>query len=179
MKLTRTLTAAAITASLMLPLVACSGTQTEAPKETTAQEKTDDGATKTTESEASTNEENVLFAKTEWPENDATALIPKPEFSVPLESADTSESKFRTRVTGTWVGATQQEVADYVQKLKDAGFTVYANENSMETQYSYSASNAEPGVKPCGDVDVHYYIIRDTSGGTSEPRLSIGVSISK
>ena len=141
MKLTRTLTTAAITASLMLTLAACSQPATQAPQDAAPQ--TEKAEEQAQPEEKPEDGKNTLLSDAVWPENEVTALVPKPEFSVPLKSVSDSDSEHSHSVSGQWDGITQDEAAAYVQKLKDAGFTVNANESSDSTMYTYSAANKE------------------------------------
>lgn len=82
---------------------------------------------------------SALFSDLKWPENHVTEGVPVPEFSVAPNTIDDSE----LTVGGGWEGLQDQEVIDYVEKLKAAGFNVKASENKSTTSYSYSAQNAE------------------------------------
>lgn len=153
----------AVVSSLLLPLTACAANtaatepeKTEAKAEEPAPEPepsepqqvdgtpaSDLAPSETQPASSAPAEENILFTSAEWPENDVTATVPKPEFSVPIESVDTSDSDYTHSVTARWTGASQSEVAAYVQSLKDAGFTFDASELSNDTMYSYRARNAD------------------------------------
>ncbi len=77
----------------------------------------------------------------DWPENEFTAQVPRPEF--PLLVAGAEESEF----TASFTGVTLEQIRDYTEKLKAAGFTENAetqDETLMGmTMYSYTASNAD------------------------------------
>ncbi len=148
MKLAKTIATVAATLSLLFPLAACGGnsTTTEPDRaETNAEELASEPESSEPQAVESTQaeEENILFSDAEWPENEVTALVPKPEFSAPIESVSTNDSDTVRSVNAQWTGVTQSEVAEYVQALKDAGFTFEASETSSDTMYSYRAQNAD------------------------------------
>ena len=68
-----------------------------------------------------------------------TEGVPVPGFSVAPNTIDESE----LTVGGGWEGLQDQEVIDYVEQLKAAGFTVQASESKSATTYNYSAQNGE------------------------------------
>ena len=75
----------------------------------------------------------------DWPENEFTKLLPKPEFT--LTAAITSDSEF----TVVFQGATIEQIKAYVEEAKLAGFTVNAETTDEAvagmTIYSYDAEN--------------------------------------
>jgi len=75
----------------------------------------------------------------QWQGGDYTDLLPKPDFGSGYKDY-TYEGSFKCSLTG----ATFEEVAAYVQKIKDAGFTKDPSEEVYESLsvYTYSASNA-------------------------------------
>lgn len=80
-----------------------------------------------------------MFTGLEWPKNELTNPLPTPEFSVSPKSINESQYS----VSGTWEGVEDQEVVDYLEKLKAAGYTVNASENKDTNSYLYSADNSE------------------------------------
>lgn len=76
-----------------------------------------------------------------WPDNEFTKLLPKPDFELTATSGD--DSIF----TATFTGATIEQIRDYTEKVKSAGFTVDPEEMDTETMgmamFSYSASNGK------------------------------------
>lgn len=77
----------------------------------------------------------------EWPENEFTKLIPKPETGE-LFGASTTDTEFSVVLTG----ATIDEMKAYAEKVKAAGFTIdpeVVDEEAMGfAVYTYSASNS-------------------------------------
>jgi hypothetical protein len=77
----------------------------------------------------------------DWPENEFTKLIPKPEFS--LSSAVATPNLFSV----TFVDAAIEQIKDYTEQVKNAGFTVDAETEDQEVMnmviYSYTAKNAD------------------------------------
>lgn len=81
-----------------------------------------------------------LFTELSWPaDNRVVEEVPMPEFSVGIDSLNTSDNV----VTATWNGAEDQEVVDYVQALQDADFTYNVSESKSSTNYSFNAYNNE------------------------------------
>jgi len=76
----------------------------------------------------------------DWPENEFTKLLPKPDFT--LTTAIASESEF----TVVFQGATLEQIKAYVEKVKSAGFTMDAEVTDEDVMgmaiYSYDAQNA-------------------------------------
>lgn len=76
-----------------------------------------------------------------WPDNEFTKLIPKPEFS--LAGASTEEYEF----TAAFQGVTVDQVKEYAEKVKAAGFTEDPEEQDQViygiTVYTYSAYNKD------------------------------------
>ncbi len=77
----------------------------------------------------------------DWPENEFTRLVPKPDFQ--LMAASTEEDSF----SATFGSVSVNEVKAYAEKLKARGFTVDPEEQDQEifgiVVYSYSASNED------------------------------------
>jgi predicted small lipoprotein YifL len=77
----------------------------------------------------------------EWPENEFTKLLPKPDFA--LTAASASNDSF----TVAFSGVTLEQTKDYVEKVKAKGFTVDPESQDMEVAgmvtYSYTAKNAD------------------------------------
>ncbi len=87
------------------------------------------------------NEKNGTTAQYggEWPVNDLTSLVPKPEFK--LLSASLTDKEF----AATFRDVTKDELKAYAQKVKEAGFTVDPQETDMsflgQDVYTYTASD--------------------------------------
>jgi len=81
---------------------------------------------------------NQLF-NAEWPENEFTKLIPKPTFNISVSNSDGEA------FTVTALGVTTDQLKDYVNELKSAGF----NQNQVFSDtavlgiYSYKADNGK------------------------------------
>ena len=77
----------------------------------------------------------------DWPDNEFTKLIPKPDFELSAASGD--DRMF----TVAFSNATIEGIREYAEKLKDAGFTVDAEVTDSEamgmTIYTYIASNGK------------------------------------
>ena len=77
----------------------------------------------------------------EWPDNEYTKQVPKPDFKLLAVSLDEEDESF----TAAFMNATAEEVKAYAEKVKEAGFTVdpeLQDETVMGmTIYSYTASN--------------------------------------
>lgn len=77
----------------------------------------------------------------EWPDNEFTRLVPKPDFELYAASGD--DQMF----TVAFSNATIEGIRDYAEKLKSAGFTVDAETTDSETMgitiYTYVASNGK------------------------------------
>ena len=75
----------------------------------------------------------------EWPNNEFTNLLPKPDFT--LLGASIDETSFGVAFSG----ATVEQVKAYVEEVKAAGFTVNANTEDQAvmgmTIYVYAAEN--------------------------------------
>lgn len=83
-------------------------------------------------------ESDTAAVENEWPENEYTALMPKPDFEV--ETVALINGGF----TVTFNGVTVDAMRDYGARVKAAGFDVAAEELDMAEAeyYSYAASNA-------------------------------------
>ena len=77
----------------------------------------------------------------DWPDNEFTKLVPKPDFALTAASAD--DGGF----TVAFTDATIEQMRDYAEKVKAAGFTADAQTEDQEVMgmviYTYSASNAD------------------------------------
>lgn len=77
----------------------------------------------------------------DWPDNEFTKLVPKPNFD--LMGAGTDSEGF----TVAFLDVSIEQMRDYAEKVKAAGFTVDAQTEDQEVMgmviYSYSASNAD------------------------------------
>ncbi len=76
-----------------------------------------------------------------WPDNEFTKLLPKPDF--PILAANTTEDDFSV----AFQNVTVEQIRDYVEKIKAKGFTVNAEIADQEVMgivaYSYQAENAD------------------------------------
>ena len=74
-----------------------------------------------------------------WPDNEFTSLVPKPEFTVSL--SNTSQYSF----TAIFSDTTIEQIKAYVEKVKIAGFNVNADTQDQNlmgvSYYSYQADN--------------------------------------
>ena len=127
-------TAVLFLAVVMISLVACSKGNNEV----------DDLTNQVEQEQEQTDKDDLKqedAKKDDWPDNEFTALIPKPEFS--FLAASVSGSTF----SSNFAGATIEQVRDYVAKLQEAGFNVNAEVQDEEiygmVTYDYKASNAE------------------------------------
>lgn len=97
--------------------------------------------TPATEAAPATNssEKSSLFTANEFPENEVTAALPAPKFSVSASSVDTNSR----RVSVTYDNVPEDEVVSYIKQVKDAGFTYRVSESKSNNLYSYNAQNTE------------------------------------
>ena len=102
--------------------------------------------------EASTSSASPLFTEQSWPAGShVVEEVPVPEFSVGIDSLNTSDNM----VSATWNGVEDQEVVDYVSALQNAGFTNNVIENKSSTNYSYNAYNNE-SIADATTVNLNY-----------------------
>jgi len=77
----------------------------------------------------------------DWPDNEFTKLIPKPDFE--LFAANTEADSFSVAFTS----ATVEQIRDYVTKVKAAGFNIDEEVEDQEMMgmviYSFTAENAD------------------------------------
>ena len=77
----------------------------------------------------------------DWPDNEFTKLIPKPDFE--LFAANTETDNFSVAFTS----ATVEQIRDYVTKVKAAGFNIDEEVEDQEMMgmviYSFTAENAD------------------------------------
>jgi hypothetical protein len=77
----------------------------------------------------------------DWPENEFTKLLPKPDFA--LTAASTNANGF----TVAFTNVTAAQLKAYVEQVKAKGFTVDAETEDQEVMgiviYSYTAKNAD------------------------------------
>ena len=77
----------------------------------------------------------------DWPDNEFTKLIPKPDFE--LFAANTETDSFSVAFTS----ATVEQIRDYVTKVKAAGFNIDEEVEDQEMMgmviYSFTAENAD------------------------------------
>lgn len=173
-------------AILVLSISACSSENSpskESNNEVAQEVTTEEEATQETDSndsatvkEEPTGKGSSLFAGAEWVENETTSGVPVPSFSVPAESVDVSESEHISDVAGNWVNVPDDEIIEYIQAVKDAGFTYNANEMSTERIYEYSANNAEITFNSdYKSVSITLQSTNSTSGENSDTNLRIRV----
>lgn len=79
-------------------------------------------------------------SKVEWPDNDFTVLIPKPEAGAFLAFASSANNG---RIDMSW---TADECKAYAGQAKTAGFTELAGESGEGGTYIYSASNDKASI---------------------------------
>jgi hypothetical protein len=91
----------------------------------------------------------------DWPENEFTKLLPKPDFALTAASADNGG------FTVAFTGVTLEQIKDYVEQVKTKGFTVDPDVQNTEaagmTIYSYTAKNAT-------GYEVNIFIMNGTAG---------------
>ena len=77
----------------------------------------------------------------EWPDNEFTRQLPKPDFT--LSTAITSDDGF----TVIFIGATLDQIKAYAEQVKSVGFTVDENIEDREMSgmvfYTYTAQNTD------------------------------------
>ena len=73
----------------------------------------------------------------EWPENEFTKLIPKPDFE--LFSTGSNADSF----TAVFYNISVPMIKDYAEKVKTAGFTVDSDSAETDTTYTYTASDGQ------------------------------------
>ena len=77
----------------------------------------------------------------DWPDNEFTKLIPKPDFE--LFAANTETDSF----TVAFKSATVEQIKDYAAKVKAAGFNINEEVEDQEVMgmviYSFTAENAD------------------------------------
>ncbi len=89
-----------------------------------------------------------------WPENEFTKLLPKPDME--LLAASENEQEF----TVGFLNATVEQVKDYVEKVKDKGFTV----------------DAQTSDQTVGDMVIYSYTAQNDAGYTVTVSCAMGVS---
>lgn len=76
-----------------------------------------------------------------WPDNEFTKLIPKPDFTVNISGVDGNSFAV------TFSDATIDQIKEYTEQVKAAGFTLDAETEDLEAAgmviYSYTAGNAD------------------------------------
>ena len=94
-----------------------------------------------------------------WPDNEFTRLLPKPEFA--LLGASSSETEFSVAFQSVSV----EQIKDYAEKVKARGFTVDAQETDQNSYgvavYYYEAYNADG-----------YYVSISFAAGSSAVMIS-------
>ncbi|MCL2797572.1 MAG: hypothetical protein FWD58_05920 [Firmicutes bacterium] len=75
----------------------------------------------------------------DWPDNEFTALLPKPGFpGFEVASSRTDSERFNV----TFAGASFEQLRAYVEQVKEKGFTIDAQTQDFGA-YQYSAKNAQ------------------------------------
>ena len=76
-----------------------------------------------------------------WPDNEYTKLVPKPDFTLMGASVDS------TGFTVAFTDATLEQMRDYAEKVKAKGFTIDPESEEQEAMgmviFTYAASNAD------------------------------------
>ena len=130
----------AITAAfvLMFAIAGCSSGSSSAASSSDQGSASSASAEASAETSASSG--SPLFTEQSWPADSRVVEgVPVPEFSVPIDTLNTSD----LTVSATWKGVDDQEVVDYVSALQDAGFTYSVNESKGSSTYNYAAYNNE------------------------------------
>jgi len=107
-------------------------TTTAAGVDTTVPEATAGGDSTT----SSDWEQIASIFSAQWPENEFTRQVPKPDFEVGL-GATATETEF----SFICVGTSLDQLREYVKELQQAGFTKNAESTDMLGMYSYTANN--------------------------------------
>ena len=85
-------------------------------------------------------EDGTLQMGGDWPDNEFTKLVPKPDFAISLAGGEGGSFGI------TFIDASIEQIKDYVEKVKAAGFTINAETEDMAAAgmviYSYTAQNA-------------------------------------
>lgn len=79
---------------------------------------------------------SALEYEENWPENQFTVLVPKPDFEMALNQHENVFSVSFTDVT-------MQQMKDYAEMLRLVGFDESVNENNLGEFYQFSAHNAD------------------------------------
>lgn len=144
----RTIIAAAVATAVVLAIAGCSGGGASSPAEASAGSADDSSSS--------------LFSNDGWPQNEITADVPAPEFSVKPSSVSSADAMVRL----TYDNLPESEASAFVEAVKAAGFTYGAGEQKTASSYSYSARNTE-------DVSQSTNI---TIGYTSSGSLDVSVT---
>lgn len=95
----------------------------------------------------------------DWPDNDFTKLLPKPDFEV--SAANTDSEMF----SAMFSGVTVEQIKEYAEMVKAAGFTVDPQTEDQDVMgmvmFTYTASNAD-------GYTVNVYFAANTSSVTLE-----------
>ena len=78
------------------------------------------------------------FFSAEWPENEFTKHVPKPDFQTNL-GGSTTETQFEA----VGVGVTIDQMKDYAKKLEQAGFKKDVKTEEMMGTYTFKANNGK------------------------------------
>jgi hypothetical protein len=149
-----------LTAMLSLSLVACGGDDTSSTKtssknnSSSSQDKgnsdstpagNDDAGGTTAENNDSGNDNaGGEVAQNEWPSNEFTALVTKPEFTVSAVKVESSSGEGKCSITFTGVSVEQAKA--YAQTLQNDGFKYSVeDEEDMTGAYTFRAWNVESG----------------------------------
>ena len=86
-----------------------------------------------------------------WPDNEFTKLVPKPDFEIYASSSD--DDIF----SAMFLSVTMEQIKAYAEKVKAAGFTIAPLEEDYTVMFNYSASNSD-------GYRVSVFIAADTAG---------------
>jgi hypothetical protein len=176
-----------VSAILAVSISACSSGEApieDTSKEAVTEESTVDESKQEVDSKElgategeSTNSGSSLFSGAEWVENETTDGVPVPSFSVVAESVDVSESESLSIVSGCWINVPDNEIQEYVQAVKDAGFTNSVSEDRFSNSYVFSADNREDRSDfDYKTVSIFLSSVKDTSGNYGDVTLRITVN---
>ena len=86
-------------------------------------------------------EDGTLQMGGDWPDNEFTKQVPKPDFAISLAGGEGGSFGI------TFIDASIEQIKAYVEKVKAAGFTINPETEDMEVSgmviYSYTAQNAD------------------------------------
>ncbi|MBQ9691311.1 MAG: hypothetical protein IJV62_04370 [Eggerthellaceae bacterium] len=148
------------TFALAFTILGCSADNKETTDNSSTQDQTEEVATedKNTETssessdKAQSESKSSLFSGETFPENEITAAVPVPDFSVAPRSVETSD----TVVSVSYEGVSEDEANAYIEQVKNAGFTYFAHESKSNDSYSYSARNTEDMLSEGTSISLDY-----------------------